>query len=218
MTKTTTFRHFLSFVFGPLFVKGRWFFWILGLLLLMMVGNVITAIRMEIPSIENVHRIKGKFVDLHKGYSKGVLFSIGIVDDSGKVHQCNCEPLGDSNCLGRKPSDYADIQDQLDPELLKRYDPQKAIVRWLKKKDGELWMYPNRSFFGNPNSCYQISTGPHTLLSFEWSFQQYSRAKNGINVYLFWLYTVFLTVVLLLYLIVRVSSYFEGIKNGKPRS
>lgn len=185
----------------------------------MMVGDVVTAIRMEIPSIENVHRVKGRFFDTTvKGYSRSVLFDIGIMDSNGKVHRCDCAPLHDSNCLGRKPSDYADIQDQLDPELLKKYDPQEAIVRWLKNKDGELWMYPNRSFFGNPNSCYQISTDTHTLLSFEWSVQQYSRAKNGINVYLFWLYSVFLTVILLLYLIVRVSSYFEGIKNGKPRS
>jgi len=62
----------------------------------MAMGNIITAIRMEIPSWESVMRVTGKFINTGKGYGKG-LFSIGIVDASGLIHKCNCEPLGYSN-------------------------------------------------------------------------------------------------------------------------
>jgi len=180
----------------------------------MMIGNTITAIRMEIPNIEKVNRIAGKFVDTGKGYGKGVLFDIGIMDGHGVIHKCNCEPLAYSNCLGRKPSDYAEILDQLDAEILKKYAPQKAIVKWLEGRGGEVWMYPNRSFFGTQNSCYQISINTHTLWSFEQSVQDYSKVKDGISVYLFWLIALSGVVVLLIFVIIRIGAYFKRMKNG----
>lgn len=206
---TKKFLEFLLFVFGPLILNGRWCIWFFALLLLMMMGDTITAIRMEIPNIETVNRITGKFVDTAQGYRKGALYDIGIMDRSGIIHKCDCEPLGYSNCLGRKPSDYAEIVDQLDPEVLNNHAPQKAIIKWLAGRDGEVWMYPNRSLFGDRNSCYQISSDTHILQSFEQSVREYSKVKNGINVYLFWLIVLSGAFFLLIFIIVRIYEYLK---------
>jgi hypothetical protein len=211
---TKKFLEFLLFVFGPLIFNGRWLIWILALLGLMMMGNTITAIRMEIPNIEKVNRIAGKFVDTAQGYRKGALYDIGIMDRSGIIHKCDCEPSGYSNCLGRKPSDHAEILDQLDAEVLKKYVTQKAIVKWLDGEYGEVWMYPNRSIFsGSQNSCYQISSDTHILQSFEQSVREYSKVKNGINVYLFWLIVLSGAFFLLIFVILRVDAYLKRARS-----
>lgn len=93
---------------------------------------------MDIPNLEQVNRVAGKFVDTGKRHGRGVLFDIGIVDASGTTHKCNCEPLGYFNCLGRKQTDHAEIRDQLDAEVLKKYTLHKAVIKWLAGKDGEL--------------------------------------------------------------------------------
>lgn len=204
---------FIVFVFGPLFLKGRWVYWPLLFLIVMMMGNAITAIRMDIPNLEQVNRVAGTFVDTSKGYSRTGLYSMQIIDSSGVPHRCNCEPLGDSNCLGRKPSDHAEIRDQLDAEVLKKYTLQKAVVKWLAGKDGEIWMCPNRSWFGTSNSCYQISSNGLTLLSFEQSVQNYTEAKHGIGVYSFWFIVLWALIVSLFYLIIRISLYFAELKK-----
>ncbi|QBC42383.1 hypothetical protein [Iodobacter fluviatilis] len=201
--------YFILFVFEPLFFKGRWIMWFFAFLLLMMMGNTITAIRMEIPNIEKVNRISGKFINTGKGYHKGVLFNIGIEDAYGITHMCGCEPLEFSNCLGRKPSDHREILDQLDAEILKKYVAQMAIVKWLAGQDGEVWMYPNRGLFSSLNSCYQISTNAHTLRSFEQSVQEYSKVKNGVNVYSFWIIMLSGAVALLIFFIIRINAYFK---------
>lgn len=179
-----------------------------------MMGNTITAIRMEIPNLAQVNRVTGKFIDIGKGYGKGVLFDIGIVDASGITHKCNCEPLAYSNCLGRKPSDHTEILNQLDAEVVKKYTLQKAIVKWLDGKDGEIWMYPNRSIFGTKNSCYKISSNAHTLLSFEQSVQNYEKAKSGIDIYLFWFVALSGLFAISVFVIVRINTYLKEIKNG----
>ena len=217
MSTTKQLLRFLLFIFKPLLFKGRWFIWLLTFLLLIMFGNTITAIRMEIPNLEDVNRVTGKFADTGKGYGKGVLFDIGIVDASGRIHKCNCEPLAYSNCLGRNPSDHKEILDQLDAEVLKKHALQKAIVKWLDGRDGEVWMHPNRSFFGSPNSCYQISTNTYILRSYEQSVQEYSKAKSGIDVYILWLIAPSGILFLLIFVIVRIST-FKRVENGQPRS
>ncbi|HEX4974565.1 MAG TPA: hypothetical protein VFV48_01650 [Pseudomonadales bacterium] len=68
---------FIAFVFGPLFVKGRWVYWPLLFLIVMKIGNAITAIRMDIPNLEQVNRIAGIFVDTSKRRGRGVLFDLG---------------------------------------------------------------------------------------------------------------------------------------------
>lgn len=179
----------------------------------MMMGNAITAIRMDIPNLEQVNRVAGTFVDTSKAYSRTGLYGIEIIDSFGVTHGCNCELLGSSNCLGRKPSDHAEIRDQLDAEVLKKYTLQKAVVKWLAGRDGEIWMYPNRSWFGTSNSCYQISSNGLTLLSFEQSVQNYTEAKHGIGVYSFWFIVLWALIVSLFYLIIRISLYFAELKK-----
>jgi len=180
----------------------------------MMMGNTITAMRMEIPSLEQVNRIAGKFVDTGKGYRKGILFGIGIVDAFGTTHKCNCEPLAYSNCLGRKPSAHTEILDQLDAEVIKKYTLQKAVVKWLDGREGEIWMYPNRSIYGSKNSCYQISSNSHVLLSFEQSVQNYAKAKSGIDTYLFWLIALSGLFAISIFVIIRINTYLKKVKNG----
>lgn len=214
MVLLTTLTGFIAFVFSPLFMKGRWVYWPLLFLIVMMMGNAITAIRMDIPNLEQVNRVAGKFVDTSKGHSRTGLYSMQIIDSSGVTHGCNCEPLGSSNCLGRKPSDHAEIRDQLDAKLLGGRNLHKAVIKWLAGKDGEIWMYPNRSLFGTRNSCYQISSNGLTLLSFEQSVQNYTEAKHGIGVYSFWFIVLWALIVSLFYLIVRISLYFAELKKA----
>jgi hypothetical protein len=204
----------VAFVFKPLFIKGRWFIWVLFFLMSMMMGNTITAIRMEIPKPEQVNRVTGKFIDTGKGYSKTGLFPIAIVDASGITHRCNCEPLGYSNCLGRRPSDHTELLNQLDAEVVKKYTMHKAILKWLDGRDGEVWMYPNRSIFGTKNSCYKISSNGYTLLSFEQSVQNYEKAKSGVDIYLFWFVALSGLFAISVYVIVRINTYLKEIKNG----
>lgn len=200
---------FLFFIFEPLFTNGRWLIWFFALLLLMMMANTITAIRMEIPSQEQVIRINGKFIDTGKGYKRGVLFNIGIVDASGFIHYCNCEPLGYSNCLGRHHRDHAEIRDQLDAEVVKNYALQKAMVKWLAGKEGEVWMYPNQSVFGPRNSCYQISDSTRIHRTFKKSVDEYTSVKNGIDVYLFWLIALFGALAMSAFIAARIKIYLE---------
>lgn len=214
MSTTRKITRFIAFVFNPLFTKGRWLIWALLFLMSMMMGNTVTAIRMEIPNLEQVNRVTGKFTDIGRGYGKGVLFDIGIVDASGIIHRCNCEPLAHSNCLGRKSSDHTEILNQLDAEVVKKYTLQKAIVKWLDGKDGEIWMYPNRSIFGTKNSCYKISSNAHTLLSFEQSVQNYEKAKNGVDIYLFWFVALSGLFAISVFAIVRINTYLKEMKNG----
>ncbi|MDD3761570.1 MAG: hypothetical protein PHO57_12195 [Acidithiobacillus sp.] len=214
MIATRKLTRFIAFVFGPLFIKGRWCIWALLFLMAMMMGNTITAIRMDIPNIEQVNRVTGKFVDISKGYGKGVLFDIAIVDAYGITHRCNCEPLAYSNCLGRRPSDHAEILNQLDPEMVKKYTLQKAIVNWLDGRNGEVWMYPNRSLFGTPHSCYKISSNGYTLLSFEQSVQNYQKAKSGLDIYLFWFISLSGLFAISVFVIVRINTYLKEVKNG----
>lgn len=200
---------FIAFVFNPLFIKGRWLIWPLLFLISMMIGNTITAIRMEIPNHEQVNRITGKFVDTTKGYSKTGLFGIEIIDSFGSSHKCTCAPLAYSNCLGRKPSDHPEIFNQLDAELLKKYTLHKAVVKWLAGRDGEVWMYPNRSILGTKNSCYKISSNAHTLLSFEQSVQNYEKAKSGVDIYLFWFIALSGLFAISIFVIVRINTYLK---------
>lgn len=207
----------LHFVLSPMFAKGRWVIWGLGaLIFLMLFGNTITAIRMEIPSAAQVIKVRGTFVDTSKGYSsKTGLYSIGITDDQGEIHKCSCEPLANSNCLGRQELDHREVKHLLNPEILEKYGTHKAMLKWLDGKQGELWLYPNRSLFGSQFSCYQIASEANILRSYEISVEEYSRAKNGIDVYLFWLVTFLGPIVIAVYITVRIRAYLkEGRSNG----
>lgn len=210
-------NRFVNFVFGPLFVKGRWLVWIFLFLLLMMMGNAVTAIRMEIPNLQQVNRIKGNFKNFGSGYGKGVLFDIGIVDERGVVHRCNCEPLGYSNCLDLKTFDHTDILNNLDSKMLERYTLQKVILKWLDGKSGEVWMYPNRSIFGTKNSCYKIMSDAYIFLSFEQSIRNYERAKGSVGVYCFWVMMIFGLFAIFVFVVVRVIEFFKEMQRGQFR-
>lgn len=206
----------LHFVFSPLFVKGRWVIWGLGaLIFLMLFGNTITAIRMEIPSSAQVIKVRGTFIDTSKGHSsKTGLYSIGIIDDQGVFHKCSCEPLAHSNCLGRRESDHREVKHLLNPEILEKYGTHKAMLKWLDGKQGELWMYPNRSLLGGQFSCYQIASEVNIHRSYERSVEEYSRAKNGIDVYLLWLVTFLGSIVIAIYIAVRIRAYLKEEKSN----
>lgn len=206
-----------SFVIKPLFTKGRWLAWGLLALMLMLMGNTITAVRMEIPSPEKVHRVNGKFVDTTKIYSQTGLFSIAIQDDIGNVYKCSCEPLARSNCLGRNESDHAEIRNQLNPEVISKYTLHKATIIWLSGRRGELWMHPNRSFFGSPYSCYKISTNGYTLRSFEQSVRDYTEAKKEFSVYAFLFLSTSILLALSVFLIIRISMFLRGVRNDQQR-
>lgn len=206
-----------SFVIKPLFTKGRWLAWGLLALILMLMGNTITAVRMEIPSPEEVHRVNGKFVDTTTIYSRTGLFSIGIQDDIGNIYKCSCEPLVRSNCLGRNASDHAEIRNQLNPEVISKYTLHKATIIWLSGRRGEVWMYPNKSFFGSPYSCYKISTNGYTLRSFEQSVRDYTEAKKGFSVHAFLFLSASILLALSVFLIFRISMFRREVGNGQPR-
>jgi len=207
--------HFFSFIFGPLFTNGRWAAWVLALLLLMAMGSIITAIRMEIPSREQVIKIKGTFLDTSKGYtSRAGRYSIGITDTNRNIYKCSCVPLANEKCLGRRAQDHSEIMSQLYLEITKKYSVHKAMLKWLDGKEVEVWMYPNRSVFGYEYSCYQISDSTRIHLSFEKSVEEYTKAKSEVDVYLFCLILLSASLLILIFVIVRINLYFKGNRNG----
>ena len=209
------FFQYLAFVFFPLFAKGRWFIWFLLLLILMFLGNSITAIRMEIPSRDQVTKIKGIFVDSSRGvHSRTGMYPMMISDKSGVRHKCDCVPLRYSNCLGRTPSDHAEIRDQLDEETLKRTTLHKAMIKWLDGKQGEMWVYPNRSLIGTNYSCYQIMDDTRIYRSYERSVEEYRQSKYAIGVYLVWLITASVAVGLTFFILIRTRMFIKGVRNG----
>jgi hypothetical protein len=209
-------RGLFSYVVTPLLVRGRWVIWVLvAMFLMMMFGPATTAIRMDIPSGKQVIKVAGIFFDTSTGYRKGALYSMGIVDDQGRRYRCSCDPLPSTNCLDERMSVYEDIERLLDPKILKEYGTQKAMIKWLAGKRGEIWMYPNRSLLGTKYSCYQISDDTDIYRSLEQSIKEYSRRKHGIDVYLFWLAAFAVSVAAIIFVIVRISLYLrEKKENG----
>lgn len=179
----------------------------------MMMADSITAIRMNIPTIENVRRISGEFLDTTGGYSRTGLYSIGIIDASGVIHECNCEPLWHSNCLTTDSPGYLDVRDQLDAEILKNNTPHKALVNWLSGKHGEVWMYPNQAFFRPKNSCYKIAYETHLFLDFEQSIQDYTEAKTGLGVYFILILAPLTLLVFIIFIFVRTFIFLTDVKR-----
>lgn len=204
------------FMFAPLLMNGRWVIWFLaGLIFVMLFGNAITATRMEIPSKENLKKISGIFLDTSKGYTKGNLYPIAITDSQGNTHKCSCEPLAYPNCLGRQKSDHSEIKQFLDTEVLEKYGTYKAMIKWLNGKPGEVWMYPNRSLLGGQFSCYQIADSSHIYRSYERSIEEYLQAKNGIDVYLFWLVMSFGLIAAITYFSICTYLHFKKRRRNK---
>lgn len=216
MTVVKEFFRFFLFIARPLFFNLNSLLCLSFFLLIFNgMNNTITATRMEIPSIEKVIRISGIFVDTGKTYRRGSLFDIGIMDKQGVVHRCNCEPLDYSNCLGREPADYAQIPNKLDTKILDSRGLQTAIVHWLAGQSGEIWMYPNNSFWPTKRySCYKISSNSLVLRSFEQSVREYSQIKNGTSVYLLWFVAFSGIVIFIIYLIIRIDTYFRLHKSN----
>jgi hypothetical protein len=205
----------LIFIFKSLFAGWR-LLALVGLsLLVAMMGSEITAFRMEIPDVSSVHRIKGKFVNTQKGYSKSTLIDVAIQDVNGVIHRCNCEPKPYSNCITKASFKNQETIAELDKKILEAKTMQRAITKWAEGKEGELWLYPNKNFSGSKNSCYQMSVENFILFSFEDSAAAYKNIKNGFEVYVLWVYIALCMLGLLAFLIIQINVFFKGSYNDK---
>ena len=159
----------IFYLFEPLVSKGRWILWIFGMLIfLVLFGNILAAIKMNIPSEGQVVKITGIFSDASsKKYSKGQFYSVDIIDDYGVMHKCICDSLPNSNCLDGRTKAQQEILGLLDDRILEEYGTHKAIVTWLNGNRGQVWMYPEAGLFGAKNICYQISDMSRTYISYE---------------------------------------------------
>jgi len=176
-------RMFLAYVLNPLFGGFRWFFWLIPFLWL---GDSYVAMQMEIPPIDRLIKVRGKFIDTSKGkYSKTGDFSVAVLDAAGVRHSCDCSASGWVNCLSLKRSE------------------NKKMLKALDKKNGEIWMYPHGTFYGNGYACYQISDEASIYRSYEKSVAEYSDAKHGIGVYTIW----FLLVIMFGSIVVRIVMF-----------
>lgn len=208
----------LSFVVGPLFINGRWLLWFFGALCLMMFGDAIEAAGMEIPTRDQVIKIKGVFQDTSRGYAgKSGGRGIKIRDTNGVVYGCSCAPLGNSNCLGRRWRDHAEVVDQLDSNLVEKYGLNKAMLRWLAAKPGEVWLYPRDGLFGSRNSCYKIADEVRVYRSFDQAVREYEEVKNGLDVYFIWFMKVFGSVLGVLFFTARILMYISRNLNGHAK-
>lgn len=211
--------HFIIYVFGPLFKNGKWLIWFLFIIIFMMFSNAINAFLMHIPTEDEVIKIKGSFVDTSSGYSsKSGLYSIKIISSDGFEYSCNCEPLGNSNCLGRRPGDHSGKIHDLDQNILNRSGTHKALLNHISNKYGELWMYHNNSVIGSNFSCYKIFDKDTVYRSYEKSVEEYTNYKNSYTTRIYFLVAALifiLSAILTISLVfIRAINFFKETNNG----
>ena len=172
----------ILYIFRPIVSRGRWFICVVGILLVFMMGQSITALLIEIPGQHQVEVLRGIFVDSSRGHSKTGKFPIALVDNAGKTHTCNCEALSNSNCL-----DAAISRDPSIAALLSRTDYKDgvhiALLRRLNGRHGEIWVYPSRTLVGMRYACYQVADESMTYLKFSDSVISYENAKRSVGVF-----------------------------------
>lgn len=174
---------FVRYVFFPLFGGFKWFFWLFPFL---WSGSSIVAMHMDIPSPNQVIKVKGVFKDTSKGvYSRTGHYSMRIVDAKGNNYSCSCEASGYFNCLSPKKSEH------------------QRLLKLLHGKAGELWLYPDHVLFSGSNACYQISDESVIYRTFEKSVKDYTNAKSDIGVYTVWLWLILIFLVIA----VRVAMF-----------
>lgn len=198
-----------QFILAPLFRKEMWLGWTFALIIILGLSDGLMVARMKIPSEGTVHRISGMFIDTTEYSRKGHSFRIGIKDAAGAVHTCTCRPQTPSACVAQRAGDHKDLRAELDSEILAKFGAEKAVIKWMAGKEGELWLYPTPGVFSQLHVCYHISTSDRVMLPFEKSVQVYTDIKSGYKVYALYLILVLSTVLFSFYLFVRISQFIE---------
>lgn len=197
----------IYYIFSP--------FFLLFLFLSPMYVHTYSAIAMNIPAKEQALRVKGIFYDASKDYSnRRGSYPITIIASDGVKYQCSCVPIGSGDCLTRHRVDSEEIRGKLDAKFLKNHNFQHAMIKWLDGKSGEVWLYPTGVFGGAANACYQISDDSRMYMSFDQSVEEYSKAKTGLDVFVFWVVLFFVFIAFLILITRRINAYRRGGVNG----
>lgn len=188
MKKLSEFLNWIVWLFLPLIIGVRWFFF---LLFILCIFYGVRADFIKIPEKEELLLVNGEFL-MPPGMDRNrrSQYAIRVADAGGVIHKCNCSFGGFSsiNCLSEN------------------YSLNDKYIKQLKNQQVSLLL--SQSSGVGTELCYELRDSERTWFFYEEMSGKYERAKSGWVVKFSWI----LLVMIVGFVLVR--AIFHGKNNN----
>lgn len=165
----------------------------------------------EIPEKNELIRISGKFY-FADYYSKSGNHPVEMVNEAGDRVVCNCENFGRFNCLDKISFKNESIVSNVDKKYEAKYGLNRAVLKWLGGKDGEILVHPQRGLLWDTNTCYQISFGDQIIKGYDQYSVEYQKFKKSFDTAVVVVLHLICALVFIIYLVCRTYKFIKSEK------
>lgn len=190
---------YLKYLFRPILINGRWVWFIFPLIFAPVVFQNTIAFIHEIPEKNELVKISGKFY-FGDYYSRSGVHTVEMVDKVGGKYKCNCEILGRFDCFNEISLKNEIITSNVDKTYEEKYGLNRAVLKWLNGKDGEVMAWSQKGILLDMNTCFQISFNDQIIRGYDQSAMEYQGFRKSFG-------TITSVVLITVYLIIFIAYF-----------